>query len=478
VKIAINNPAPAGGAHQFWGDYYFGLSLQRALAARGAEVVQCLWPHWDEAQDADVVLVLRGMRHWTPRPGPMSILWVISHPSAIGPQEIDRYDMVFVASDTHRRQLLSAGRPPLGLLRQCSDFAVSPEPRPDEAASRSGVLFVGNARGGLYRDVVYWAIEAGIAPEIIGREWTGTPAAPFVKREHIDNGDLPQLYRTAKIGLNDHWPDMRYYGYVNNRLFDCLFCGLPIISDHFPELEQIFGEGIVYARDAASFDEAYRTARASYPELLERTRETALRIHRDYTFDARAEQILTYVDHFPPKRWLRSVHSLADRLAVLGRRRLNKLSGKLAMVQQLAMSFTGKERKARRFLHVNPSEAGGRPFATYPGASYLTAGFGAGPWEASLDEDLHEVAHRRFDVVIVERETTPYSAARVSPADVLGLARLVLPGGLLLLPKPLGATLSDSPDLTVLRQDTTFDLLQAGAAEEGETATRRAGPTA
>ena len=42
---------------------------------------------------------------------------------------------------------------------------------------------------------------------------------------------LNRYYSSAKIVLNDHWPDMRAHGFLSNRLYDALACGAFVISD-------------------------------------------------------------------------------------------------------------------------------------------------------------------------------------------------------------------------------------------------------
>ncbi len=227
MKLVIKNPAPSSRIKRNWGDYYFGRALKLALEAQGAEVVQHFWPDWDSTEGEDVVLVLRGLRPYVPPADKLSVMWVLSHPGSVSVEEMDRFDFVYVASHTHWSATHRQARTPVLVARQCSDF---PMPAPEDPDARSGILFVGNARGGVFRDAVYWAQQCGLAPRIIGRGWEETPAKDLVERRRVDNGDLPELYRSARIGLNDHWIDMRYHGYVNNRAFDCLFSGLPLIS--------------------------------------------------------------------------------------------------------------------------------------------------------------------------------------------------------------------------------------------------------
>ena len=56
-------------------------------------------PEWDRASGHhdDVVLVLRGLVRHDPSPVSTSLLWVISHPSDVTPEEARGYDRVLAA---------------------------------------------------------------------------------------------------------------------------------------------------------------------------------------------------------------------------------------------------------------------------------------------------------------------------------------------------------------------------------------------
>ena len=59
-----------------------------------------------------------------------------------------------------------------------------------------------------------------------------------MKSPSVENYELPNIYRSAKVTLNDHWDDMLQKQFINNRIFDALACGLPVISDECDELKK------------------------------------------------------------------------------------------------------------------------------------------------------------------------------------------------------------------------------------------------
>ena len=73
--------------------------------------------------------------------------------------------------------------------------------------------------------------------------------------------------------LNDHWDTMRAWGFVSNRIFDVLACGTPVISDHLPEIEELF--------DGAVADLLVsRRPRRTRPSSARRTRRPRARSQR------------------------------------------------------------------------------------------------------------------------------------------------------------------------------------------------------
>ena len=416
MHIAIKNPAISGPDREKTGDYHFGASLRRAFEAEGVRVTEHYWPDWSDGAEADVALVLRGRYRYRPRPGQFTVLWAISHPAAITPEEIDAFDLAYLGSETHARMMAGPGRPPLSVLRQCSDFAGPGESPGRAPAEREGTVFVGNSRG-VFRDIVRWSVAAGARPALYGRGWDTIGLGRLVVADYVDNAALPGLYSRTRLGLNDHWNDMRYFGYINNRLFDSLFCGQPTLSDWFPELEETFGDALVYARDGTSFRKAFEVAGSDYDALVARARDRGRQLARDYTFAARARRILDDIETFRPRRAPRpalpppvapeTVPAFAAIAAEIGRR----------------------EAKERRYvLLVHPGPAGTAGFSGR-GISLLTAGLGPGPWEVGLEPDVAAIAHRKFDAVVVESLSGRDPGTTLSPRTLRLLRRLTRRNG-------------------------------------------------
>lgn len=251
-SFAIKIGVPDMAELELWGDYHFARDLQAALEREGHTARIDILPQWYERSpfDDDVVIVLRGLSKYEPRPGQLNFLWLISHPELAQPEELERYDQVFVASTHYAAVLREQLKVPVEPLLQCTN------PDRFHPVERDAVghdlLFVGKSRG-VYREVVKHCVDSGLDVAIHGNDWESFVDAKFIHSEYLNNDLLHRHYACSKIVLCDHWPDMRDLGFVSNRLFDCLACkGLPL-CDNARGLKELFGDAVPVYTDLKSF---------------------------------------------------------------------------------------------------------------------------------------------------------------------------------------------------------------------------------
>jgi hypothetical protein len=168
-----------------------------------------------------------------------------------------------------------------------------------QVSEREGIIYVANSRK-VRRDMAQWIDEIGPDVAVYGHGWGKFDLKDRVKGEHIPNTELGKVYQNARLVLNDHWLDMRTLGYVSNRIFDCLSCGVPVISDDFPALRNLLGDGLEYADSAAGLKTALERCDNHYQDVLERAQSCWRIIGPAYTFEQRAAEILNWAEH-PPK---------------------------------------------------------------------------------------------------------------------------------------------------------------------------------
>ncbi len=293
LRFAIKVPAPAWDTVQEWGDYHFARALQRALVRAGHGVRIDILPEWyrDEGFGDDVVLVLRGLSVYEPRPDHINLMWNISHPDKVTDAEYEGYDHVFVASQRWAGQLSARLRVPVTALLQCTDPTIF-YPDPDETVPAHEVLFVGNSRR-QFRPIVRDALKAGLPLSVYGTRWEKLIPGAALRGEHVPNERLRTYYSRCQVLLNDHWPGMREQGFLSNRLFDAAACGAAVLSDTVEGLGDVFGEAV------ATYDDTPAGLKARVGELLSdpgrlaaRREEARARILAGHTFDHRAQTIL------------------------------------------------------------------------------------------------------------------------------------------------------------------------------------------
>jgi GT2 family glycosyltransferase len=291
LRWTIDTAAPAGPRGETWGDTHFARSLATALEQRGQHVAvdnRALRQRGSRDLD-DVLLVLRGLDLVVPRPGPLCLQWIISHPDLVTPEEVAPYDAVFAASLQWSAEKTAAWGIPIEPLLQCTDTALfSPDRIDDEA--RHEVLFVGNSRG-VYRNALRSAMAAGADVTLFGGDWARVLPNAKVTASHVPNDELGRLYSSAGVVLNDHWEDMRRDGFVSNRLFDAAASGARVISDDVAGVAEIFGDQVQVFRSDADMRDLLERSEKAFPAQEELV-ANAMRIREEHSFDRRAQQLL------------------------------------------------------------------------------------------------------------------------------------------------------------------------------------------
>jgi hypothetical protein len=294
LRWSIDIAAGAGPIGTRWGDYHFARSLAAALDRLGQWVAIDHPETRGRASRAldDVVLVIRGLHPVSPPAHATTLLWVISHPDQVTPEEVAAYDLAFAASQTWAADRSAAWGLPIAPLLQCTDTTLF---RPGLAEPDSGPrrLFVGNSRHHL-RPSVEAAIETGTPLTVIGSGWEEW--LPYgevrVAADRVANEELPALYAGAGLVLNDHWEDMRTEGFVSNRIFDVLATGARLLTDDVAGLPDVLGQRLPTWSHYSEF--AHHTAEpleAHYPDADAR-QALAERVFAEHSFDARAATLL------------------------------------------------------------------------------------------------------------------------------------------------------------------------------------------
>lgn len=294
-KAAVKIGVPNHEEKASWGDTHFAEALASGLSKQGMPTEVHILPEWDlpQNQAVDVVIHIRGLTNYAPKPAHINVLWIISHPDDVTLRECQKYDLILVGSKQYADWLDSRLDVPVAFMPQATDERrfrpVEPE---DELASE--ILFVGNSRGQT-RSAIDWAVESRLPLTIYGKGWDGLISSEFLADEYFPNERLASLYSSAKVVLNDHWPDMRDSGFISNRIYDALASGAVVITDQVDGLEDMFGDLVPTYSNRRELEGIVRRLLSDEQERLEIVREASKLVLDQHTFTRRAEQVLELI---------------------------------------------------------------------------------------------------------------------------------------------------------------------------------------
>lgn len=292
IALTLTKDDPGAG----YGDWYTAHELGDALEQQGYEIIYA--PAYQEEwyslpDDIDVVIAL--MDGYDPSRAPagaLTIAWVRNWTERwIGQPWFAAHDVYLPSSEASRRLLEDAGANPPGIF----PLATNPErffPRPSNAAYECDYAFTGN----------YWGVGRSlldrleVAPgekfALFGKNWDQVPRVARYWRGPLPYDELPELYSSTKIVLDDTAGPTLPYGAVNSRVFDAIACGaLVLTNNRIGSLELFDGDLPVYENrhelrallDKYLHDDELRLATAA--EL----RATILARH---TYELRARQLV------------------------------------------------------------------------------------------------------------------------------------------------------------------------------------------
>ena len=283
---------PPDRTHGHWGDIYFAECLAKALYKAGHDAFIHYLNEWgSDDRDIDVVIHLKGLSEYKPKPYNINIMWMLNHPSLHTKEELERYDAVLVASEPHARRLAKTLKVPVRPFLQATDPEhFHPQKR---ASTQFDIVFVGNNDGVgrlKMRKIVADVLPTDHRLAVWGRGWDnllppGVWQGPFVPFEH-----LPAVYASAKVVLNDHQPEMAQQGFVNNRTYDVIASGAVLVSDVVQGMQHVLP--ISTYNDKRSLQKLLDdilSANGSHAISAASLRE---RVRREFSFEQRVDELM------------------------------------------------------------------------------------------------------------------------------------------------------------------------------------------
>lgn len=291
LNFALKIPTPRQETSHKWGEFHYATSLAEALQRMGHGArVDCREDWQTAAQPGEVEVLVRGKFPFEDSSDNLRLMWVQSHAEKVSADEMRGVAHSFLATQNLPKPAKGVS---CSALLQCTDATRFPGPKGVKAPEHP-VLFVGNCypKRKSY-GMVAWAQAAGLAElAVYGTGW-GWVAPEWQRGGVIPNDQLGAYYRAAGVVLNDHHHSMRgAAAYVNNRVYDVLACGVPLICDPVAGLPDGFGEFIYICDGPEALADCVAQALAEDEAMRTRRREFAQHVREAHSFDARAREIV------------------------------------------------------------------------------------------------------------------------------------------------------------------------------------------
>ncbi len=290
-KIAIVLPSSERASSPYYyqkdGDFFLADDLKQGLQKLGYKVEYRFRENYEDLKLGDIgnVIYFKGYYNFEHLPdaedkndGRKRVLYLY-YVEGLKPEILSEVDVVACASKKFIKEMVT----PAGVAATYIPQFTNPDrfkPSAKEADKAYPVLFVGSDHTGFGRKSVDYAVLAGANLSVFGKFWEKSLQPDVLKGNFIENNELYRYYASADIVLNDHREDMRYYGFISNRIFDVTASGGFILTDYLPEIEEVYGDSVATYKDYYEFKEKleyYLAHPEERAEMAQRAREITLK---------------------------------------------------------------------------------------------------------------------------------------------------------------------------------------------------------
>ncbi|CAM9347902.1 unnamed protein product [Discosporangium mesarthrocarpum] len=252
-------------------------------------------------------------------PGHVKVLFYCLDPQLPGLPYLAALDVDgFLTNSLSMRDSLMKNAPSMyvPLAVDVEAFPLYPSPQsPGQEGRQSRVVYVGAAGALQHKHMLTWMLREAVpfGLDIYGSGWDLIPEFSQFWRGVLPDGELAHVYGTALAVLGVTMDDQRESGMVNNRVFEALAVGAPLISDCFPELEHLFPDGSVLCAWAPGDVKAQverlirdnhdlphsKSGDPAWVESVESRRQRRGVITRGHTWVHRVKEMLGFASQLP-----------------------------------------------------------------------------------------------------------------------------------------------------------------------------------
>ena len=303
VGITVTREDPAAG----WGDWYTAHELGDALEGLGWRVsyLERFENHWyspDPTIDVIVSLIDALDVRRLP-PGIVTVAWIRNWTDRwLSRPWFDEHDII-LASSTRSKELIEERSAHVALLMPIATNPARFVPRDPAATPRYDAITTGNRWGEVrgVEDVLPALAATGRTVAAFGRGWETVPSMAPHAGGALPYDELPAVYASAAILVDDTATPTKPYGAVNSRVFDALATGTLVVTDNVLGARELFGDDLPAAGDAveqAALVERWLADPEGRAVLAARLQATVLERH---TYARRATELRDLLE-----AWVRS----------------------------------------------------------------------------------------------------------------------------------------------------------------------------
>lgn len=243
------------------GDFFLANDLRRAFEKKGYKVSYRFREDYDDLKpgNAGNILYFKGYYNFEHLPqaneedGRKRVLYLY-YVEGLNPNILAEADVVACASKKFIAEVVAKFKQEAFYVPQFTN------PQRFKSVSVENkysypVLFVGSNHTTKGRLAVDYAIKAGVNLSVFGKFWDKYLEPKYLKGQYIDNDELYRYYASADIVLNDHREDMRYFGFISNRIYDVTASGGFVLTDYLSEVEEVYGDSVAMYKNYEEFKE-------------------------------------------------------------------------------------------------------------------------------------------------------------------------------------------------------------------------------
>jgi len=246
-----------------YGDYFTARGLGDELEKFGYRIIYL--PErpiykWHHLSSIDILIVMRHtfdpvlLRYY---PGLTSIAWIRGYVDEWCRKPwFKEYDIVMTTSEIslqYSRQFTDPKKC-LGVLRLAAD-ASKFKPGPPVSKYEADISFVGNIFEVPREFSQKLTIPPGISFKFYGKLENKRHRLNKYHRGEVTHSEIPRIYNSSKIILEDCTPMCKPWGCINSRTFEAMSCGACVISNEVPGLKELFGDRIITYRNREDLEE-------------------------------------------------------------------------------------------------------------------------------------------------------------------------------------------------------------------------------